>query len=195
MWPSRRRRNPERAGQPASEALSGRRAKLSVPKKLLFSLLAIVAFLLLLELALAALGVQPILYDEDPFVGFSSRVPLCVPHAGPDGQTYMVTAKNKLDFFNPQKFLKDKPSRTYRIFCMGGSTTYGRPYDDTTSFCGWLRELLAAADDSRKWEVVNAGGISYASYRAAILMEELARYEPDLFIIYSGHNEFLERTS
>jgi tetratricopeptide (TPR) repeat protein len=80
-----------------------------------------------------------------------------------------------------------------RIFCTGGSTTYGRPYDDATSFCGWLRELLPVADPSRDWELINAGGISYASYRVAALMEELAAYQPDLFIVYCGHNEFLER--
>jgi hypothetical protein len=78
---------------------------------------------------------------------------------------------------------------------MGGSTTYGHPYEDPTSFCGWLRELLNAAAPDHRWEVVNAGGISYASYRVALLMEELAGYQPDLFIIYSGHNEFLERRS
>jgi hypothetical protein len=48
------------------------------------------------------------------------------------------------------------------------------------------------ADGSRNWEVINAGGISYASYRVAHLMEELIDYQPDLFIIYTGHNEFLE---
>ena len=69
---------------------------------------------------------------------------------------------------------------------------YGRPYDDATSFPAWLRELLPLVDGERKWEVINAGGISYASYRLAALMEELNRYEPDLYIIYTGHNEFLE---
>jgi tetratricopeptide (TPR) repeat protein len=62
-----------------------------------------------------------------------------------------------------------------------------------TSFCGWLRAMLPQADPTRKWELINAGGVSYASYRVAVLMEELIGYEPDLFIIYSGHNEFLER--
>ncbi len=41
--------------------------------------------------------------------------------------------------------------------------------------------------------MINAGGISYASYRVANVMEELSQYEPDLFIVYSVHNEFLER--
>ena len=104
----------------------------------------------------------------------------------------MTTASNKKDYFNRQEFTRGKPPGTYRIFCMGGSTTYGRPYDDSTSFAGWLRELLPVADGSNNWEVINAGGISYASYRVAHLMEELINYQPDLFIIYTGHNEFLE---
>jgi tetratricopeptide (TPR) repeat protein len=76
---------------------------------------------------------------------------------------------------------------------MGGSTTYGRPYNHQSSFAAWLGEFLSAADDTRDWEVINAGGISYASYRVAMLMEELTQYQPDLFVVYSGHNEFLER--
>ncbi len=104
----------------------------------------------------------------------------------------MVTAEGKLTLFNPQSFPMRKGGAT-RVFCVGGSTTFGRPYDDTTSFCGWLRELLPVADPSRDWEVINAGGVSYASYRVALLMEELIDYEPDIFVVYSGHNEFLER--
>ncbi len=76
---------------------------------------------------------------------------------------------------------------------MGGSTTYGHPYWDATSFAGWLRQYLPVVDPEHNWEVINAGGISYASYRVAALMEELSQYEPDIFIVYSVHNEFLER--
>ncbi|MBI4600783.1 MAG: tetratricopeptide repeat protein [Planctomycetes bacterium] len=149
--------------------------------------------LLLVELGLAALGVRPIVYDEDPYVGFSSRVPLFVEIERRDGGgSAMVTARNKLEWFNLQIFPRQKPAGTFRVFCLGGSTTYGHPYEDSTSFCGWLREILPAADGSRKWELINAGGISYASYRVATLMEELTRYDPDLFVVYSGHNEFLE---
>ena len=90
----------------------------------------------------------------------------------------LATAANKKDVFNVQAFSARKKANTYRIFCLGGSTTFGRPYDDRTSFAGWLRAFLAAADPSRTWEVINAGGISYASYRVAALMDELSRYEP-----------------
>jgi tetratricopeptide (TPR) repeat protein len=166
--------------------------RLAVWKKLLFSLAAVCLFFLACELILYACGVRPQAYSEDPFVGFSSFLPL-FEEKTENGKTFCVTAANKLRWFNPQRFPKDKPAGTYRIFCMGGSTTYGHPYTDSVSFTAWLREMLPATDPSRNWELINAGGISYASYRVAALMEELNRYKPDLYIIYSGHNEFLER--
>ncbi len=153
---------------------------------------AILIFFLLLEGGLALFGFKPTLKSEDPFVGFASNVPLFVPAAGPGGERMFRTAENKESYFNVQSFPMQKAPGSYRIFCLGGSTTYGRPYNDSTSFAGWLRELLPAADKSKNWEVINAGGISYASYRVAHLMEELVNYQPDLFIIYTGHNEFLE---
>ena len=152
-------------------------------------LASILVFLLLLESGLALFGIKPALQTQDPFVGFSANVPLFVPSA--DGRM-MVTAPNKTHFFNPQSFPRIKAQGAYRIFCVGGSTTYGHPYTDPTSFAGWLRELLPAADGNKHWEVINAGGISYASYRVAHLMEELVNYQPDLFIVYTGQNEFLE---
>jgi tetratricopeptide (TPR) repeat protein len=163
----------------------------AVGRKMLMSLAVTVVFFVVLEAVLALVGVRPVLYERDPYVGFSSTSRLFVAQPGSDGAE-LVTAANKVTLFNEQRFPKDKGG-AYRIFCVGGSTTYGRPYDDRTSFCGWLRELLPVADPGRTWEVINAGGVSYASYRVAIVMEELAGYDPDLFVVYSGHNEFLER--
>ena len=162
-------------------------------QKALLGLLVTVAFFLALELVLALCGVRPVLYDEDPFVGFAADVPLFVEHTTPDGREVWRTASNKRRLFNLQEFARRKPPGTARVFCMGGSTTYGSPFDDGVSFCGWLRALLPVADPSRRWEVVNCGGLSYASYRVTRLMEECSRHEPDLFIVYCGHNEFLER--
>ncbi len=142
---------------------------------------------------LAMAGVEPVLYSDDPYVGFSTLVPHFVAGELQDGTPALVTAPNKLRLFNRQSFARDKTPNTYRVFCLGGSTTYGRPYGDATSFCGWLRQFLPVADPSRHWEVINGGGISYASYRVALLMEESLAHQPDLFIVYTGHNEFLEQ--
>jgi tetratricopeptide (TPR) repeat protein len=167
--------------------------RLTLGRKLLWSSAVTLGFFLGIEALLALVGVEPYSYRHDPYVGFASSRPLFDRQTEADGTTWLETAESKTDWFNRQRFPADKPEDTYRIFCLGGSTTYGRPYDDETSFCGWLRAFLPAFDGSRRWEVVNAGGISYASYRVARLMEELAQYEPDLFLVYSGHNEFLER--
>jgi hypothetical protein len=166
--------------------------KLPLWKKFVFSLIVAVVCALTLEIVLAVAGVVPLASREDPFVGFASRAPLFVEERDSDGKLWMVTAKNKLQLFNEQRFLKSKPAGAYRIFCLGGSTTAGRPYDDDTSFCGWMRELLPEAEPNKDWEVINAGGVSYASYRVSALLEHLVRYDPDMFVIYTGHNEFLE---
>ncbi|MDC4206541.1 MAG: tetratricopeptide repeat protein [Candidatus Manganitrophus sp.] len=165
-------------------------------KSILFTIIIVTAFFGLLELVLALIGVHSVLVAEDPFVGFAEKIPLFVEERQPDGSVLLKTARNKWDWFNrDQAFPKEKGRNSYRIFCMGGSTTYGHPYYDRVSFCGWLRAFLRAADPSRDWEVINAGGISYASYRVAHLMNELTQYQPDLFIVYSGQNEFLEQRS
>lgn len=160
---------------------------------LALGLLAATLLLTLLEgiLTLAGAG-EGALYD-DPFVGFAPGSPLFAERTLPSGERVWATRPEKLQFFNEQSFPAEKAPGTYRVFTLGGSTTFGHPYDDAVSFAGWLRHYLPAADKSRRWEVINAGGISYASYRIAELMKELVRYQPDLFVLYDGgHNEFLE---
>ncbi|MEO8494452.1 MAG: tetratricopeptide repeat protein, partial [Planctomycetota bacterium] len=159
---------------------------------LMFALAATLGFFLVVEFGLRLCGVEPVTDTRDPFAGFS-QLPLLESVTGENGVRLMTTARSKLVWFNGQTFPARKPVGTRRVFCVGGSTTYGHPYWDATSYSGWLRELLPLVDDSCQWEVINAGGISYASYRVAAVTEELARYEPDLFIVYSVHNEFLER--
>ena len=161
-------------------------------RKFTFGILLWLVFFLLLEAGLAGLGVEPRIKTEDPYVGFAEHIPLFVEDEDDRGRVFWKTADNKRRFFNPQAFAAEKPANEQRIFCLGGSTTYGRPYSDTTSFCGWLREFLPAASPGSAWEIVNAGGISYASYRVAAVARELAGREPDYFVIYTGHNEFLE---
>lgn len=171
------------------DAPADRGRRLSVAKKLLFTTVVFAGFFVLLEGSLALLGIHPVTADSDPYVGFQSYFPLF--RATADGR--YETAPNKLQLFNRQAFPERKGGKAVRIFTVGGSTTYGRPFDDTTSFTGWLRTYLGAAAPGVDWQVVNAGGISYASYRVAKLLEELVEYEPDVVIVYTGNNEFLER--
>ena len=126
---------------------------------------------------------------DDPFVGFSAIHPLFALNR--DRDRYEI-ARSRRQFFAAESFPAHKSPRTLRVFCLGGSTVQGRPFSRQTSFTTWLQLNLTAADSSRNWEIVNCGGISYASYRLVPILQECLEYEPDLFIICTGHNEFLE---
>jgi len=146
----------------------------------------------LLEGLLRLWGVQPLPHSQDPFVSFSEHSTLFVKNeAGTDYQT----STDRSDFFRPQSFPVNKAQDTFRVFVLGGSTVQGRPYAVETSFTNWLQINLEAADPGRRFEVINCGGVSYASYRLVPILRETLQYVPDLLIIYSGHNEFLEDRS
>lgn len=159
----------------------------SLVKRIAFSILTTSVLLVFVEVILALCGIKPRYLKVDSFVGFRPGAPLFIR----DRDVYR-TNPTKLMFFNDQTFSARKSAKTCRIFCLGGSTTFGHPYHDGTSFVGWLRARLKDADPDRDWQVINCGGISYASYRICRLMQELVEFEPDLFIFYEGHNEFLE---
>ncbi|MFA6224516.1 MAG: tetratricopeptide repeat protein [Desulfomonilaceae bacterium] len=127
---------------------------------------------------------------DDPFVGFSSIHPLFKIKDG-----VASVSPIRLKYFNDVSFPVEKPPDSLRVFSFGESTTYGHPFDGRTSYSRWLEDILAASCPTKKVQVINAGGISYASYRIVNLVQESLQYNPDLVIMYVGHNEFLERRS
>lgn len=149
--------------------------------------------LLAVECALRALDLgRPRPSEEDPFVGFVGKEPFFVLDREAGQYT---TAPSRLKCFCRQSFPARKSRGTFRIFCLGGSTVQGRPFTVETSFTSWLGLSLQAVDPSRTWEVINCGGVSYASYRLALILDEVLDYEPDLIVLHTGHNEFLEARS
>lgn len=148
--------------------------------------------LLVMELLCGWFGWGEPTLPVDPFVGFRGSRPLFERSA--DGQRWQIAA-NRQVFFCPDQFLADKPADEFRVFCLGGSTVQGRPYAIETSFTTWLELSLSAADSRRRFDVINCGGISYASYRLVPILDEVLQHEPDLIIVYTGHNEFLEDRS
>ncbi len=178
---------------PANSAVDARRtAAPRGAKRWLFRLGAVLlglAVLPALELICWCGGWGEPTQFDDPFVGFSEIHPLF--EADAERSEYHV-CPSRLRFFAPESFAVEKPARTFRIFCLGGSTVQGRPYAPETSFTTFLEMALNAADPRYDWEVINCGGISYASYRLVPIMEECLRYQPDLFVVCTGQNEFLE---
>jgi hypothetical protein len=125
----------------------------------------------------------------NPVVDLSHLRPLFELNAGGDRMEIPLWRGN---FFQPDSFLLKKPPNSRRIFVLGGSTVQGSPYSIETSFATWLKFRLQAAAPETQFEVVNCGGVSYASYRVAKILAEVLSYQPDAIVIYTGHNEFLE---
>lgn len=151
-------------------------------------LLGLLPFLLF-ELILYGIGWQQPDGVRDPYIGFTEVRPLFEQNE--NSGKYEIS-RLRYPLFCPDSFLINKPDNEFRVFCVGGSTVQGRPFALETAFSTWLELSLQVADPSKQWTVVNCGGVSYASYRLAPIVEEIMDYEPDLLILYTGHNEFLE---
>lgn len=83
-----------------------------------------------------------------------------------------------------------KSSRTKRIFCLGESTMAGFPFEYNATAASFLKDRLKTELSDYNIEVINVGLSAISSYVVADFVKDLVEYEPDLFIIYLGHNEF-----
>ena len=161
-------------------------------KRILFPVLAIGGVLVLVELVLFVAGVVPLTAREDPFHGFSRH--LRVYEADEKNGVRRTSARAAQHSFNLQEFPLEKADDEFRVFVLGGSSAYGFPWGAARSFSSVLERALQSSLPERDVHVVNAAGMSYGSHRLRILTHELLEYSTDLFVIYSGHNEFVERS-
>lgn len=83
-----------------------------------------------------------------------------------------------------------KRKNTKRIFCLGESTMAGFPYEFNTTAPSFLRDRLQALLPQYNIEVINVGLSAVGSFVVLDFLDELMDYEPDLFVLYLGHNEF-----
>jgi len=160
-------------------------------KNILTAVLALVATFAIAEAILWGAGVQPLMAERDPYAGFSRRVR--VFEDDPARGVIQTSSRAVAQSFNAQEFAADKPPDGFRFFVLGGSSAFGFPWGAKVAYAQPLADALAATWPERTIEPVNAAGMSYGSLRLRVLMHEVLAYEPNLIIIDSGHNEFVER--
>jgi len=96
----------------------------------------------------------------------------------------------------PQReFSAEKVPGTYRIFVVGESSAEGVPYGPTLAFSTWLARRLEAEAPEVRWEVVNAALAGAQSWSMLSVVQDIARHQPDLLVVYLGHNEIGTRFS
>jgi lysophospholipase L1-like esterase len=87
-------------------------------------------------------------------------------------------------------FATEKPANGFRAFVLGESTTAGFPYPHNGTFSRVLQDALRDALTDDSVEVINLGIAATNSFTVADLAREVADQDPDVVIIYAGHNEY-----
>ncbi|MBN1818348.1 MAG: tetratricopeptide repeat protein [Sedimentisphaerales bacterium] len=90
--------------------------------------------------------------------------------------------------FNTFRFSEMKRPQTCRIFVLGESAAQGIP-DGAYAFSRMLEVMLQEAYPEISFEVVNASMTAINSHVVLPIARSLARYQPDIFILYLGNNE------
>jgi len=95
-------------------------------------------------------------------------------------------------WFPDTEFNHQKKHKTFRIFLLGGSTTRGFPFTKRTiSYSGFLKNILTDILPNHNIEIINAGYDALSSFAVLDIFKRVIDQNPDLIIVYSGHNEFI----
>lgn len=172
--------------------------KPSVAKLVAFSLTVVFIILLVLELALRVFGfgglprffvpyLQQLNGSGGKLVRYSTDA--LWPYFG---RRLVAGGRSRLVGSNvPERVLVPKPQQMYRVVMVGESSVQGFPYPQNLCAASFLENhLQSAITDGRKVEVINTGITAVASFPLRRVVEEACELEPDLIVIYAGHNEY-----
>jgi tetratricopeptide (TPR) repeat protein len=151
--------------------------------RILIGCLAPVLFVVLVELGLRLFG-----------VGYPTDVTVPCTVQGQPASCYNLFFA--APFFppgmikTPQMYVipANKSPETYRIVVLGESAAMGDP-EPAYGFSRYLEVMLRERYPEMKFEMVNTGSVAINSHVVLPIAQGLAKYRPDLFIVYSGNNE------
>ena len=180
--------------------------KLSIRTKVFYSLLAVVALTLGAELTCrvgswVAYGFSPyylfygwetwmVDHDPDGFVGagyFKFHPDRIVKEYGLFQNPTPIRINNW--GFRGEDFDADKAENTFRVVCLGGSSTFGFFDRDDFTYPALLQQRFER-DSAVRVEVINSGiPQANSDNLLAMFREELLRYDPGLITVYAGYND------
>lgn len=124
--------------------------------------------------------------DNTVWVDISQDMQILNPEIG---YRYFFSTKN-LPFSVESFIYKEKRENSFRVFVVGASSAAGYPYLSSASFSKFIRKKLEIFYPEKMIEVANFSMSAINSYTIRDLMPELLQKEPDLILIYLGHNEY-----
>ncbi len=104
---------------------------------------------------------------------------------------YFSTININSDGFRGPEISIEKPENVFRIFMVGGSTTFGAgSTSDYTTIPSILQTKLQDANLNQEIEMINAGIPFADSFREVYhVKNNILKFNPDLIIIYDGWND------
>jgi tetratricopeptide (TPR) repeat protein len=105
------------------------------------------------------------------------------------GGRYFFNTKN-FPQSNNEAFDKIKKRDAFRIFVLGGSSAAGFPFSPNGTFSRYIRDRLELLYPEIPIEVVNVAITATNSYTIRDLLPGIVEQQPDLILIYAGHNEY-----
>ena len=103
---------------------------------------------------------------------------------------YFFANPTRPGYADQTNFLMPKPEGTVRIFLVGESAAKGYPQPRNLAMSSFLQAMLSDAWPDKKVEVINLGTTAVASFPLIYQVRDALRFSPDLFIFYTGNNEF-----
>ncbi|MCU0611044.1 MAG: GDSL-type esterase/lipase family protein [Candidatus Eisenbacteria bacterium] len=89
-----------------------------------------------------------------------------------------------------EAFSDPKPAGTVRVICLGGSTMAGYPFTYNGTLPSLLADRLTHLFPDTSFEVLNFAVSAVGSFTVLDMCRHALRYQPDIVVIYTGHNEF-----
>lgn len=132
------------------------------------------------------------IYSADEALAFSNNGYMPRPYVN-----YMPSptdSEHNAQGFRYSRDLGEKAPQTFRIFALGGSTTYGTGLRLGEDYPAQLQRILHQDYGYTHVEVINAGAEAYSSFDSlANLSYRVLDYQPDMIIIYHGINDVRAR--
>lgn len=102
-------------------------------------------------------------------------------------------AQNALGF-RGEVIVEPKPAETFRIVCIGGSTTYTTAVEDYHESYPYLLEQELKQRGIKEVEVINSGVGNWSTWESFINLQlRVLDLDPDLLIIYHATNDIQSR--
>ena len=92
--------------------------------------------------------------------------------------------------FRGSEITKEKPENVFRIFAVGGSTTFSVGVEDEFAWPFLLEKEINKLNPTSEVQVINAGISGASSFsNSKLIKQKLVQFEPDLIIMYEGVND------